>query len=301
MLKLADRIYGNVDYQSSLYTFDQLCEKTYLAGIIDQLRRLLGGVFEEFQFIVYSGGGSADVDLSAGDPAKTVVVYVSDKSASVPYELCAKVRVVFKCYLPRERVVPNLYSLPLGCVASTPAFAPVPLNQRRQNVFFSGNLNGSRVPLLKVLGTPIGLPGMVPRRILSLWKPSMTFNAFIPPSYICFTKGFRSGLSGYEYGQHLVNSKIVLCPRGFRSAETFRHFEAMRAGAIIVSEELPPLDCYAGSPIITVGDWWGLRGLIANLLSRPECLMKLHNEALAWWNDVCSEAAVALRIAERIL
>jgi len=300
MLTLENHVCENVGFQSSRYTFDELCEKAYLSGVIEHLRQLMGDSFYEYGFIIYSGSDALGIDLNGADPSKTVVFHISDESSSVPYELCSKVRAVFKSYLPRERIVPNLYSLPLGYVGSTPDLDPLPINERQQNVFFSGNLNAKRVLLFKTLATPKVSPVLFPWHVLSVLNSSMRCDGFLPHSYIRFTNGFRRGLAPDDYARHLVNSKIVLCPSGDLSQETFRHFEAMRAGAIIVSEELPPLDCYRGSPIIFVNNWRGLRNLITNLLATQEELLERQAKMLAWWKTVCCESATATRIARII-
>ncbi len=81
------------------------------------------------------------------------------------------------------------------------------------------------------------------RRELSDWIPAVR-------GEITLTDGFARGLSPETYGRKLALSKTVLCPRGFSSTDTFRHVEALRAGAVVISEPLPDLHLYRGSPII---------------------------------------------------
>jgi hypothetical protein len=265
--------------------------------MFDHLMQKLGRSFNEYRFIIYSGFNANEIDLSSDDPLRTVVLHISDEASSVPYELCRKVRTVFKSYLPNEGIVQNLHSLALGYVESTPDLPPVQITERQQNVFFSGNLNGNRLLLFRVLAKPRISPVLLPRDVVSFLNPGMNCDHFMKSSYIRFTSHFRAGLSGKQYAAHLINSKIALCPQGFQSAETFRHFEAMRAGAIVVSDRLPMLDCYRGSPIICLDDWRNLKSLIRRLLSAPDHLMQIQKETLAWWRDVCSERATAARIA----
>lgn len=63
-----------------------------------------------------------------------------------------------------------------------------------------------------------------------------------------FTNGFNGGLSHSEYIQLLNDSKIVLCPPGACSLETFRFFESIKMGAIPMVERLPKLWYYENSP-----------------------------------------------------
>lgn len=290
--------YANVSFQSPRYTFEELCEKAYLAGLFAELKRAMGSSFRDTDFIIYSGTNSDETDLSGHDPAKTVVIHISDESSSVPEVLCKRVRAVFKSYLRAEGTPHNLHAFPLGYVDWTPDYAPLAIDARPLNLFFSGNFNRHREELFRILSTPRFLPAPLPLRVASRLNRSKTCDGFFPNSYLRFTDGFGRGMSGEEYARHLVNSKIALCPRGFRSRETFRHFEAMRAGAIVLSERLPPLHCYENSPIVVIDDWRGVRKIVSRLLASPAELAERQATTLAWWRDVCSERATAARIAD---
>jgi hypothetical protein len=122
----------------------------------------------------------------------------------------------------------------------------------------------------------------------------------MPGARVNFTAGFAAGLSPQEYGWRLADSKIALCPRGWESAETFRHFEALRAGTIVVSESLPPTHFYVGSPIITVRDWRAGLAEVAELISDRSALTELHTATATWWRAVCSEQATAEFMLQRI-
>lgn len=66
--------------------------------------------------------------------------------------------------------------------------------------------------------------------------------------FIQYTSGFNSGLSHDEYLELLNDSKIVLCPQGAYSLETFRFFEAIKMGAFPMVENLPRLWYYESAP-----------------------------------------------------
>ena len=275
--------FENVDLESPFH-LNELCEKTYILNIIKNLKRRMNN-FEDFKFIIFSPGSgseSAPVNLDTKEAQKTVVLFISDETSLVPFDLCKKVKTVFKSYLPSEQLLPNLFSLPLGFVDTTLNLESIPINERKYDLFFSGNLNENRLELFKVVTAPAWSP---------IWSKQ---------SYIKFTDGFRKGLDGAEYSRMLVNSKIVICPFGFRSPETFRHFEAMRAGAIIVSEKLPPLNFYRNSPIIILDDWRHLKDIARQLLSDKENLKQRQIETLKWYQNKCSEEAVASQVIDAI-
>jgi hypothetical protein len=66
--------------------------------------------------------------------------------------------------------------------------------------------------------------------------------------YVEITDGFGKGLSHDDYIGLLNDSKVVLCPPGASSPETFRFFEAIKMGALPVVERLPPLWYYREAP-----------------------------------------------------
>src|SRR5215472_152161 len=126
------------------------------------------------------------------------------------------------------------------------------------------------------------------------------FGASFPKSYIRFTHGFKHGLSPECYGRMLNDSKIVLCPRGLSSSETFRHMEALRAGAIVISERLPDTHFYHGSPIVSVRDWRAGLEMARQIIADPKLLARLHLETMKWWNRVCSEEATASYVKSKL-
>lgn len=278
MLRLAGYTYENIEFQSPLYSIDQPCETVYLIGLFEKLRSLMGAVVAERHFIIFSGPDSR----MKGPPSRRCSARGSEPSSRI---------------LLREGLIANLHSLPLGYVGSIPDYPPVPVNDRRQNVFFSGNLNGNRITMFKALATPRLSPVPLPPRILSLLNPSLTCDKYVPCSYIRFTNGFRRVMRS-RVRQTPRGQQDCALPRAWHSTETVRHFEAMRAGAIVVSEELPPLRFYLGSPIVTISSWYTVRALISEILASPKALIERQQRTLAWWQDVCSEAATATRIAD---
>ncbi|HEV2121731.1 MAG TPA: glycosyltransferase [Chloroflexota bacterium] len=94
------------------------------------------------------------------------------------------------------------------------------------------------------------------------------------------------------YSELLMNSRIALCPRG-GSLETYRYFEALRCGAVPVSERLPDRSFYTGAPGLRVRRWAELSAVLGQLLSEPTRLQRMHEEALRWWAERCSPDAVA--------
>jgi hypothetical protein len=102
-----------------------------------------------------------------------------------------------------------------------------------------------------------------------------------------------------EYSQRMMDTRICLAPRG-TSAETFRYFEGMRYGCIVVTEQQPGRWFYDGAPALVIDDWRRLEELLDPLLADPERLTRLHEASLRWWRDVCSPEAVGRYMARAL-
>lgn len=120
-------------------------------------------------------------------------------------------------------------------------------------------------------------------------------------TYLATTDGFAQTNNTDEnsYRQNMMNTKICLVPKG-TTFETYRLFEAMRYGCVIVSQILPPRWFYDGSPIIQIGSWQNLEVVLQRLLEDPLLLQSLHQQTLEWWQTKCSEQAVGQYIANQI-
>ncbi len=103
--------------------------------------------------------------------------------------------------------------------------------------------------------------------------------------------------AGDRYTEIMADTKIALAPRG-SSVETYRFFEAMRQGCVVICDRLPPHWFYVGSPAIQIDDWGDLDAVVSTLLADPERLKDLHRRSLAWWDEKLSERAVAQVIAK---
>jgi len=104
-----------------------------------------------------------------------------------------------------------------------------------------------------------------------------------------FTESILS--DGRQYSEIMADTKIALAPRG-SSVETYRVFEALRQGCVVICDRLPPHWFYKESPIIQLDDWRDLEAKVNDLLSNQENLMTLHHKSLSWWEAMCSEMAV---------
>jgi hypothetical protein len=101
-------------------------------------------------------------------------------------------------------------------------------------------------------------------------------------------EGFGGQGNGLEYQTYLnicSQSKYVICPAGSMCVDSFRVYEAIKCGAIPITDRRCPRDsedfdywkeCYPNHGLITVGDWSEL----------PRVLERPVNSVTAnlWWN-----------------
>jgi hypothetical protein len=264
--------------------------------------------FNDYVFFVLSSQKKDILPTSTSykTDKKKVLIFISEESGVIPEYLSPYYYSIFKAYMPCvDGNKGNIFNFPLQCVGTVPVFPYIPIPARKYSVFFSGNLNGNRLPLylsffchhLALSGTRNVLFKGI--RILSEYQlikkimVSIDFSKKFSNSYIRFSSGFSQGLPAEQYGKIIAESKIVLCPRGFCSTECFRHYEAMRAGCIIISEQLPKTYFYNNSPIIQIQNWTEGLQRAKELLNNPAAMEKTSAETKAWWETKCSEKAIA--------
>lgn len=115
----------------------------------------------------------------------------------------------------------------------------------------------------------------------------------IPNGELHISGGFAQGLSHDEYYRIMERSKIVLCPRGNISPDSFRLYEALEAGCIPIVEDIlffnrlfnkPPF------PIVNTSNQWS--EAIYNVLNNYEVYQK---QVPKWWKETKDELFGMLR------
>jgi hypothetical protein len=186
--------------------------------------------------------------------------------------------------------------VPLGYARQTD-LPGKPFETRRFLVGFLGsieNRNYSRFSPKRLLGTPKYVARSRLAEALEkliAWAPEKVFYG----TTASFTESTMTG-AGDRYTEIMAETKIALVPRG-SSVETYRFFEAMRQGCVVICDRLPPHWFYVGCPAIQVDDWSELEAEVKALSADPKRLADLHRQSLAWWEEKLSEPAVAQLMA----
>lgn len=102
----------------------------------------------------------------------------------------------------------------------------------------------------------------------------------LPDGKLVGSEGFAQGLPYPEYIQNLCRSKIIPCPEGYASPDSFRLYEALEAGCIpIVRNKAFWTLMFGEVPFPVVNEWAELPDLINHLKDRPD----IANRCSAWW------------------
>ncbi|PSR19831.1 exostosin family protein [filamentous cyanobacterium CCP3] len=200
--------------------------------------------------------------------------------------------------LGKSKIIP-IYDIPPGYLNSKDL--PIePMQDRTCDVFFDGSVVQHQYPVWS----------------LRYW--SKTPKAQSREEMVANLKQFKDknpqfqvhlalvdGFAGFNYtpentySQNLMNAKICLAPRG-TTLETYRLFEAMRYGCVIIAESLPSRWFYNGAPIIQIGSWQNLGPVLTKLLNNPMLLQSIHQQTLDWWETKCCGRVVGKYIADEI-
>lgn len=219
--------------------------------------------------------------------------------------------IVFQNYLLEDNPDMRYYSLPLIVPQKEVARNIIPLNDRRYNVFYSGNFNKNRVPMYFALKNKASFLEKIWLRLsfIPFWhnlnkrfhkNKVIDLSSHYLQSIIKFNFSFYTGgYSHEEYERITSNSKIVFSPKGWKFAECFRTYEAMSHGCIVISEPLPNVPFYKDIPLIQLSDWKRIDEVVHGLLSDKPKMVKLSAEAYDFWNKRLSNVAISNYIYER--
>jgi hypothetical protein len=206
----------------------------------------------------------------------------------------------FKSWFSDTAKIPSIYDIPLG-YDNQFDLSIKDIEERSYDVFFAGsvahNCSESVWSLNHWIGTPKSLSRTQMISSINTLKgkyPELKFELSITPYF-----GHKGSVGERSYSEKLMDTKICLVPRG-TSFETFRFFEGLRYGCIVVTEALPSRWFYDRSPAIQITGWSDLEGILEKLLKNKDIRQQKHQESLNWWNTKCSEAAVGAYIAEQL-
>ena len=192
-----------------------------------------------------------------------------------------------------------VHPIPLGYWNQVEVDVP-PIEQRGVDVSFAGSVEEPRHGA-SLTGGLLESPKVVSRRQMLAEleryerdRPQRTLDVKTIPAF-----GTVGREDATDYSTRLANTKVCLVPRG-GSVETYRWFEAMRVGCVVIGEPMPPFWFYKGSPAVEVSDWRDLPAILDRLLTDPAELARRSTASVDWWNRRLSEEAVGAFVAGRL-
>tara|TARA_R110002020_G_scaffold61058_4_gene164714 strand:- start:7771 stop:8616 length:846 start_codon:yes stop_codon:yes gene_type:complete len=267
-------------------TPERFCEWKYLQEVIKYLQPYLSDDYV-LHIACFSEECQNNKDLKFVDGKKNIIIGTSDeymKDVHPPY--VEQAVAIFKQYLLPHQEVNNVYSFPLGYNKKHILFENRTLAERNIDVFFSGhmaseNRHSSMFPVIQFFE--------------SLPKEQR------PKLEMYVTTGFNQGLDGSTYSEKLHNSKIAICPHGNVSVETFRFYEAIRSGCVVVSPPLPLTEIYKNSNVVQVENWHkDVGSTIMDLLKNEDKLNSVRTDLKKDWNETLCEKAAANLILSKL-
>ena len=261
---------------------DNFCEWDYIQGVLEHLN-----LDDNFKMHIVSVTQEWDyTDKVVLDKEReNVIIGLADEwsTDNIPQSWKDNA-TVFKAYLKPDQETGSVHSFPLGFNKKHVKLPNKPMKARPTDVFFAGHASSTnRVHYLRwVVEYFKDMPKSK--------RPVLDFN---------ISKGFNMGLDGFEYSRKMHNAKIVVCPAGNVSMETFRHYEAMRSGAIVVSPRLPQTKIYKDAAICQVDDWeYTVGDTIMDLLSDLDMLQLVQERQQQTYNNRFTAKSVAKYINE---
>ena len=260
----------------------EFCEWNYIQGVLEHLN-----LDDSYRLYIVSTTQEHDFTdkVKLDNKRKNVIISLADEwsTDNIPQDWKDNA-TVFKAYLKPEQEEDNVHHFPLGYNKKHKKLPYKPIKSRPIDVFFAGHI--ASVNRLHYM-----------RWVIEYFQELKPEDR---PNYeFAISKGFNLGLDGKEYSQKLHDAKIVICPAGNVSMETFRHYEAMRSGAVVVSPKLPQTKIYKDAAICQVDKWeYQVGDTIMDLLSDVDMLQLVQDRQQQTYNNRFTVKSVAKYINE---
>ncbi len=107
----------------------------------------------------------------------------------------------------------------------------------------------------------------------------------------------EAGSAYSSYSEKMMQSRICVAPRG-SVADSFRAFEGLRAGCLVVANPLPRDEyLFPGAPIVLVDHWREIRGILEKFARNVDALEEWRRRSLTWWHDHLRPEVLAPMVA----
>lgn len=271
---------------------------SYMGNMFQSLKQNMSS-FDEHTFITYMKDTWAHPNTVDLQQSNKVLICSSEHNVTPLSKIKHGYKHIFAAYHWDDE---GITSIPLGYFSKNETSLK-PVDERMYNITFIGCLNRNRVQLASILS---GMPKLF--MILGFWfKPHLTIEFinhlvkwFNPRDYITFNPDFNAGIHGETFINIMNNSKICLVPRGWSNVETYRLYEAMEAGCVVIAEKLPNRKYFKNIPVIQVDNWKEGLKKAKELLNNEELLTELSKKSKMFYDEFLSPEATAKIIIDTI-
>jgi len=275
-------------------------EHSYHYELIKELKLSLDD-FEDYLFIFYGHNGIKKPISRLFKHPKKVLICEGGENKMLDFEsIKDNYLAIFAHYAQTKNKV--VYSIPLGPFG-TVSNTPLGLSERLYDISFCGCLNNNRVELASAITNiaskwiTLGLQYAKSKTLKFLSYYGKTKR---PGSFFHFNPDFNKGVDKDFFNYIVSHSKISICPKGWVNAETFRFYESMKLGCVVVCNKLPDRWYYKNAPVIQVDDWYGGYNKALELLKQPKELERLSKAAIQFYNKNLSGKAAAKYIIKKL-
>ena len=113
-------------------------------------------------------------------------------------------------------------------------------------------------------------------------------------------QGASAGAAFGSYSEKMMQSRICVAPRG-SMADTFRAFEGLRAGCLVVANPLPRDEyLYPRAPLLLIDHWREIRGILERYARNLDALEEFRARSLSWWHEHLRPEHMALFVARQL-
>lgn len=251
------------------------CEWPQLRGIFAELSR--SPLFSRLRWVICTVYTDQPEQLSTPLDAQTVMIYLSNEDCRIP-AYASQLAMLFTPYYWPGQNCGNLRAIPLGCNGAIPELPLVPWEVRELDLFFSGHAHHYRSAFQQMLA-----------QVLREFRPLGQELAGLA----VWSSAFRGGLEPALYARYLSQTRVALIPRG-HSAWTYRLFEAMRAGCLLLCEKLPPVWFLEYCPrVVMPPHWQNLPVVLEQLWQQPRLVAEMQAQTRHNYENTCRPEAVA--------
>jgi len=281
---------------------EQIYNGGYAGEVFIHLKKLLKN-FNEYLFIMYSTNNDKTpipILKRIEHSNKILIWHSSENKRNNISAIQNDYKHIFSNYFWDTK---NVTSIPLGYFSNPNQIDVVPISERLYNISFIGCLNRNRLTLASHLSginkTFISI-GLTFFKKFTLKILNTIIQSKWNKDLYEFNPDFNSGKNAELFSYFLRHSKIALCPRGWVNSETFRLYEAMRFGCVVITEELPNREYYKNIPVIEIKNWQEGLKVAQELINDTDKLEIMSNQTKKFYEEFLSPKATAKIIAKKL-